>query len=90
MRGTATSIITDKKKFVGTVANLSGLQTESMRLANVFAEQVGTGIVVTGQAKVKVENLQIAVCGRETAMCGSDSILTVNGETCKITQSVAL
>ncbi len=90
MRGTATSIITDKKKFVGTVANLSGLQTESMRLTNVFAEQVGTGIVVTGQAKVRVENLQIAVCGREMAMCGSDSILTVNGETCKITQSVAL
>lgn len=90
MRGTATSIITDKKKFVGTVANLTGIRAEKLVISNVFAEQVGEGIVVTGQAKVDVGGLQIAVCGREVAKCGTDCVLTINNQACEITESVVL
>lgn len=90
MRGTATSIITDLKKFVGTVADLSGLRAEKVTLSNVLAEQVGNGIVVTGQANVTVENLQISVCGREIAKCGRGCVLTVDEEICEITEDVVI
>lgn len=89
MRGTATSIITDKKKFVGTVMDLSGLETDSMQVKNVFALQVGAGIVVTGKAKVAVENLQVALCGRTLTLCGSNCTLTVDGQPCEVTEYIA-
>lgn len=90
MRGTATSIITDKKKFVGTVIDLSGLETEGMQVTNVLALQVGAGIVVTGKAKVTVENLQVELCGRELTLCGPNCTLTADGNPCKVTERIAL
>lgn len=90
MRGTATSFITDKKKFIGTVMDLSGLETEALQVKNVLALQVGAGIVVTGKAKVAVENLQVALCGRELTLCGPDCTLTVDGQPCEVTEHIAL
>lgn len=87
MRGTATSIITDKKKFVGTVADLGSLWGENILLENVLADRAGSGIRVTGKASVEVRNFQASQIGRETAVCGSCCHLTVNGEAVPVTDT---
>ena len=90
MRGTATSIISDKKKFVGTVLELSGLETTDMKIKNIFAKPVGNGIYVTGKARVQAENLQLELCGREEIICGKGCDLTLDGKTQEITDTVKL
>lgn len=90
MRGTATSMISDKKKFVGKIMDLTGLETEAMHIKNVFAQPVGEGILVSGKAKVNVENLQVLLCGREEAVCGSGCELVINGKKMEIINAVKL
>lgn len=85
MRGTATSIITDKKKFVGSVLGLTGLHTEDFVIENVLADRIGTGVTVTGNACVQIRNYQVADCGRELATCGSNCSLTIDGATVPLT-----
>ena len=80
MRGTATSIITDKKKFLGTVVELQAFRGEDIVIDNVLAERIGNGIRVTGEATVEIRNFQAVQIGRETAICGKDCRLTLNGE----------
>ncbi|MBR4863972.1 MAG: hypothetical protein IKU07_05290 [Oscillospiraceae bacterium] len=90
MRGTATSIISDKKKFVGTVLELSGLETEGLTVKNIFAKPVGNGIRVTGKARVEVEDLQLELCGREETVCGTGCTLLLDGKIQEITPTVKL
>lgn len=90
MRGTATSIITDKKKYIGTVVNLYNLQTEGFCIENVFADRIGNGVIVTGNAAVEVRNFQATEIGRETAICGGNCHLTVNGETIPVKDMQAI
>ena len=90
MRGTATSIITDKKKYIGTVVNLYNLQAKDFRIENILADRIGNGIQVTGNATVEVQNFQVNELGREIATCGSNCCLTVNGETIPVTAARAL
>ena len=79
MRGTATSIITDKKKFVGTALELTALSTSGLVLENILVDRVGCGMRVTGEATVTVRNLEIADFGRAEALCGSGCSLTLDG-----------
>ena len=90
MRGTATSIISDKKKFVGTVLELSGLETEKLEIKNILAGPVGNGIRVTGKAQVEAVNLQLELCGREEAICGTDCTLLLDGKKQEITPTEKL
>lgn len=87
MRGTATSIITDQKKYMGTVVNLQNLQAENVRIEHILAERIGCGILVTGCAAVEVADFRAAEVGRETAVCGGNSCLTVDGETVPVTDT---
>ena len=80
MRGTATSIITDKKKFLGTVVDLRNFRGEEIVIADVLAERIGNGIRITGEAAVEIQNFRAAEIGREKAVCGMGCSLTVNGE----------
>ena len=90
MRGTATSIISDKKKFVGTVLELSGLETDKLTAKNIFAKPVGNGICVTGKARVEVEEMQLELCGREESVCGTGCTLLLDGKIREITPTVKL
>lgn len=88
MRGTATSIITDKKKYVGTALSLARLRTEDLIIENVLADRIGAGCLVTGKAKVEVRNFQAAEIGRSDATCGRDCELTFNGNPIPVTAEV--
>ena len=90
MRGTATSIITDKKKFIGTIVQLRNLQAENVVLENILADRVGNGIIITGKADVDVRNFQAAQVGREMALCSKNCRLRINGEIMPCTESHAL
>lgn len=90
MRGTATSIITDKKKFLGTVVELRNFRGEDIRIDNVLADRVGNGIRITGEATVEIQNFQAAEIGREAAICGSNCHLTINGEPVAVKDTQAL
>lgn len=85
MRGTATSIITDKKKFLGTVVELQAFRGEDILIDNVLADRVGNGIRLTGEATVEVRNFRAAQIGREEAVCGSNCHLRINGEEIPVT-----
>ena len=87
MRGTATSIITDKKKYMGTVVNLRNLQAENVRIEHILADRIGCAILVTGCAAVEVADFRAAEVGRETVVCGGNSCLTVDGETVPVTDT---
>lgn len=90
MRGTATSIITDKKKFIGTIVQLHNLQAENVVLENILADRVGNGIIITGKADVDVRNFQAAQVGREMVLCSKNCRLRINGEIMPCTESHAL
>ena len=90
MRGTATSIITDKKKFVGTALELTALSTPDLLLENILVDRVGCGMRVAGKATVTVKNLEIADYGREEALCGENCHLTVNGNSVPVTKQIPL
>lgn len=90
MRGTATSIITDKKKFLGTVVELRNFRGEDIRIDNVLADRVGNGIRITGEATVEIQDFQASEIGREAAICGSNCHLTINGEPVAVKDTQAL
>lgn len=90
MRGTATSIITDKKKFLGTVVGLRNFRGEDVVIEHVLADRIGSGIRLTGEAEVEVRNFRAAEIGREEAICGSGCRLTINGETVPVQATQAL
>jgi len=90
MRGTATSIITDKKKYIGTVANLPGIIGENVLIENILADRIGNGILVTGNAAVDVRNFLASEIGKETATCGKNCCLTVNEKRIPVKESQAL
>ena len=90
MRGTATSIITDKKKFVGTALELTALSTPDLVLENILVDRVGCGMRVAGEADVTVRNLEIADYGREEALCGENCTLTVNANPVPVTKQIPL
>ena len=79
MRGTATSIITDKKKFVGSIMSSNGLKGE-MLLENVFANTIGEGFRALGGGNVEVRNFQVDICGRQVGITDDKTTLIVNGE----------
>lgn len=90
MRGTATSIITDKKKYVGTAINLINLRAQDFLIKNILADRIGNGVILTGNATVVVQNFQASEIGREAAVCGSNCHLTIDGETVAVKDSQAL
>jgi len=90
MRGTATSIITDKKKFLGTVIELRKLQAEDVLIENVLADRVGNGVLVTGNAQVEIRNFRAAEIGRKAAVCGNNCRLCINDQVIPITETEAL
>lgn len=79
MRGTATSIITDKKKYKGVVLELTNL-TGDVTVDGVLAERINGAVKVTGGAGVQVNGLEIAEYGVFRAACDAKSELTVDGE----------
>lgn len=90
MRGTATSIITDKKKYIGTVLDLEGVWSKKLILADILTDRIGRGVYLTGKANAEVRNFQAAEVGRETAICGSHCSLIVNGQKMPVTESISL
>jgi len=80
MRGTATSVITDKKKFVGTIAQLQRLQARDFVIEHVLADCIGAGFTLSGNADVEVRNFRAKEVGRSIATCGTNCNLTVNGQ----------
>ncbi len=81
MRGTATSIITDKRKFVGMLLRLQDLQAEDLTVREIRAERIGQGVFLTGQAEVDISGVEVAICGRAMAVCGSGCTLRMEGRT---------
>lgn len=79
MRGTATSIITDKKKYRGIALALTNLMGGNITVDNVLAERVGGGVRLTGGASVTVTNMDVAEYGKFLASCDANSSLCVNG-----------
>ena len=80
MRGTATSMITDPKKFIGTIMNLTNYKATDTVLENVFAEKCGNAFTLTGTGKVEVRNFQIGQLGRTLSDVAGGAVLMVNGE----------
>ena len=81
MRGTATSIITNKKNYLGTVLYLRNLVSENFRVENILAYRIGEGMFLSGRANVEVTGFCADEVGRTAATCGKNCRLTLNGET---------
>ena len=77
---TADANLLPTKAYEGTVVDLVNLQTDSMKIRNVFACEARMGLRLTGNARVTVENFHICETADRLALCGSDCTLTVNGE----------
>lgn len=90
MRGTATSIITDKKKFIGCVLDLRNLRAEKLLVENVLAERIGEGIFASGAVTAEIQNFTAAEIGRNLATCGEGCRVTVAGETVPVKRSKPL
>ncbi len=80
MRGTATSIITDPKKFIGAVASLTNYKATDTVLENIFVETCGIAFTLTGGGKVVVRNCNIGQIGQKLSSCKDDSFLEIDGE----------
>lgn len=80
MRGTATSNITDPKKYIGHSVFFENFYSRDAVLENIFVEKNGEGFKLTGGGCLEIKNLQMGACGRALALCSTDSKLTVNGE----------
>lgn len=80
MRGTATSIITDKKKYRGVPLDFTNLKGD-VTVDGLLTERVSGAVKLTGGAKVQVTGLEVAEWGKFFATCDDKSELTVNGET---------
>lgn len=79
MRGTATSNITDPKKYIGHSVFFENFRSKDAILENIFVEKNGEGFKLTGGGRLKVNNLQMGACGRSLSLCSTDSVLTING-----------
>ena len=90
MRGTATSIITDKRKFVGSLLELYCVQAENVVMDQVLGGRIGTGITMTGEGAVEVKNMTYELCGREETLCAAGCTLTVNGQVSPTTENLSL
>lgn len=80
MRGTATSTITDPKKYRGSTAILKNCKATDILLENIFVEKCGTGIVMSGGCSIEIKNLNIGELGRNLTSCDADSTLIIDGE----------
>ena len=90
MRGTATSIITDKKKFIGLTLQLDRLETEDLTIRNVLIDRAGQGIRLTGKAKVQITGFCAGEFGRTPAVCGGNCQLVIDGEEVPVTRESKL
>ena len=80
MRGTATSNITDPKKYIGHSVFFENFHSKDAVLENVFVTINGEGFKLTGGGQLEVKNLQMGQCGRALSLCSTDSKLILNGE----------
>lgn len=78
MRGTATSIITDKKKYRGVALDLGKLKGDAV-VDGLRAERVSGAVKLSGGASVTVSGLEVAEYGKFLAACDDQSQLSVNG-----------
>ena len=85
MRGTATSSITDKNKYIGHSVFLENFTSTDTVLENLFVEKNGEAFKLTGGGTVEVRNFQIQEWGRSLALCSPNSTLILNGETMETT-----
>ena len=90
MRGTATSVITDKKKYIGLALQLDGLDTEDLTVENVLMDRIGQGIRLTGRAKAQITGFHGAEFGRNRAVCGGNCQLVIDGEEVPVTRESKL
>lgn len=86
MRGTATSNITDPKKFIGHSVFFEGFRSQDALLENIFVEKNGEGFKLTGGGRLEIKNLRMAECGRTLALCSADSQLIIDGKLQPTTQ----
>ena len=77
MRGTATSIITDKAKYRGCPVLLEGLKGD-MEFNHVLTERVSVGIQLSGGANVTVNDLSVVEYGKHLTVVDAASTLTIN------------
>lgn len=80
MRGTATSMITDPKKYIGSVLIMNQFKSTDAVFENVFAEKCGNAFTLNGGGKVVVKNFNIGQLGRTLATVKTGSTLEINGE----------
>ena len=80
MRGTATSMIKDPKKYIGAVARLGNFQATDAVLENIFVEKCGNAFTASGEGKVAVRNLNIGQVGRELSKVVSGFNLEIDGQ----------
>ena len=80
MRGTATSNITDPKKYIGHSVFFENFYSKDAVLENVFVTINGEGFKLTGGGALEVRNMQMGACGRALSLCSADSRLVINGE----------
>lgn len=80
MRGTATSNITDPKKYIGHSVFFENFYSKDAVLENIFVEKNGEGFKLTGGGCLEVKNLQMQAIGRSLSLCSADSRLIINGE----------
>ena len=86
MRGTATSNITDPKKFIGHSAFFENFRSQDALLENIFVDKNGEGFKLTGGGRLEIRNLEMEQCGRTLALCSTDSQLIINGKLQPTTQ----
>ena len=79
MRGTATSTITDKKKYIGTTAALKGF-TSRVIMENVFTDKNGDAFIMNGGGSLEVKNFFINEIGRQLVITDGKSNVVINGE----------
>ena len=80
MRGTATSNITDPKKYIGHGVFFENFYSKDALLENIFITIAGEGFKLTGGGQLEVKNLHLGALGRALSLCSTDSKLIIDGE----------
>ena len=80
MRGTATSNITDPKKYIGHGVFFENFYSEDALLEHIFITIAGEGFKLTGGGKLEVKDLQMGALGRALSLCSANSTLIIDGE----------
>jgi len=80
MRGTATSTITDPKKFIGSVARFGNYSATDTVLENVFIEKCGVAFTGSGTGKVTVKNMNVGQLGRKMSGVRTGFTLEIDGQ----------